>query len=695
MANNVFDLAGSAGTIAPSPQRLPIISKTDGAASVPTVAAASLIQDPEARIRYYSQKMGIPVSKFGIADGNIVYQTKDNTLQQVSPGLLREVAKGFGPSFPAAGSAIGTVPGLLMAATPAAPASIPTAVAGGTTGAMTGQYIRELIASRMAGQEISPARVATEGAIDMAASLTGALIGKGFTKAAATRAGKQFSQAMKSSLGDTARALQQTLAKVNAQYGTNIKLTPAEITGSAELIGGQKALASDPRTSETMAEFAKTRGEQIGVATSQALENIAPKATSPESTGRQLAEASAEAIKNIERQRVLAGSPAYRKAFEAGTVVNIRPFDTALLEAADDFQPLKSVLNKIRSNYTKTIKAGGKTQRVLKSDVSLEYVQNNIKEIIDDEIKIATRQGATKKAGRLLKLQEKLLKDMDNQVPEFAGARAAWGDLSKPVNEVEGGILPALANKNIRDFEYMGARFLTSSSPSAIRQAKTNILAIDGGQDVWNATLRGALEAQWEKANKVAVSQISRPDLVPAQAPARFWSSMVGNPEQMDRLSAAMSPDQMQAFKNLTSIMQAASRAMYSGSDTQMKQAASAANEASNAAGTAIKYALSPWRIPGAASDAVGQAMTDANIKKLADTLTNTNAVEALTALRAGQGGWASSRNLMIAGRVLAQGGMITGELVKDFEDRPPQSILSGGAPNMTQGVKNPFDIAD
>jgi hypothetical protein len=85
--------------------------------------------------------------------------------------------------------------------------------------------------------------------------------------------------------------------------------------------------------------------------------------------------------------------------------------------------------------------------------------------------------------------------------------------------------------------------------------------------------------------------------------------------------------------------------------------------------------------------------MTDANIKKLADTLTNTNAVEALTALRAGQGGWASSRNLMITGRVLAQGGMIAGELVKDFEDRPPQSVLSGGAPSLTQGVRNPFDM--
>ena len=128
---NIFD----DNVIAPSPQRMPIASGTSGAASIPTVAAASLIQDPEARIRYYAEKMGIPKERFGIADGNIVYQTPEGKLQRVSPGFMREVAKGLGPSFPAVGSALGTIPGLLMAATPAAPAAIPTAIAGGTTGA--------------------------------------------------------------------------------------------------------------------------------------------------------------------------------------------------------------------------------------------------------------------------------------------------------------------------------------------------------------------------------------------------------------------------------------------------------------------------------------------------------------------------------------------------------------------------------
>lgn len=693
MADNVFDLADDR-TISPAPMRMPIASGTAGAASIPTVAAASLIQEPEARIRYYSQQMGIPAERFGIADGNIVYQTPEGTLQRVSPGFAREVAKGVGPSFPAVGSALGTLPGLLMSATPAAPAAIPTAIAGGTTGAMGGQYIRELLAKQMAGQRISPTRVATEGVIDMSASLAGALIGRGLTRAAATQAAEQFRQALRTGAGDAAQALRQTLANVNAKYGTRISLTPAELTGSADLIAAQKALTGDPRTGETMAQFAKERGEQIGVAASQMLESLAPKAGTQEATGSALAQAAGEAVTQLSKQRSAAAAPAYAKAWEAGSSVNLQPFDALLTETSDKFQPLKNTLKRIRANYTKPAKVNGETRSVIRDDVNLEYVQDNIKEVLDDEISIAIRSGANKKALRLQELQGKLLQDLDRQVPEYAGARKVWGDLSRPIDEVEGGILPILANKNIRDFEYMGARFLTSSSPAAIAQAKRNILKVEGGQDVWDATVRGALERQWEKANKVPMSYISRPDLVAARAPAVFWSNMVGNKEQLDRLKAAMSPQQLEAFTNLTKIMEAASRAMYTGSDTAAKESAKELLDQTNMAGTAMKYALAPWAIPGAAKDAAGRAMSDANVKKLANVLTSSDAVEALAALRAGQGGkWFNERNMMIAGRSLAQAGMVGGELVTDFDDRPPKSILSGGAPSMTQGMVNPFDM--
>ena len=689
---NIFD----DNVIAPSPQRMPIASGTSGAASVPTVAAASLIQDPEARIRYYAEKMGIPKERFGIADGNIVYQTPDGKLQRVSPGFMREIAKGLGPSFPAVGSALGTIPGLLMAATPAAPAAIPTAIAGGTTGAMTGQYARELLAKQMAGQKISPTRVATEGAIDLGASLAGALIGKGLTRAAATRAAEQFRQALRSGAGDAAQALRDTLARVNAQYGTRITLTPAELTGSADLIAAQKALTGDPRTGETMAQFAKERGEEIGVATSQMLESLAPRAGTPEATGRALAEASGQAVTQLSKQRAAQAAPAYAAAWEAGSTVNLKPFDDALMETAESFQPLKGTLKRIRGNYTKPVKTDGVTSPAIRDDVNLEYVQDNIKEVLDDEISVAIRAGANKKAMRLQELQGKLLQSLDAQVPEYAGARKVWGDLSRPIDEVEAGILPILANKNIKDFEYMGARFLTTSSPAAIKQAKENILKVEGGEAVWNATLRGALEREWEKAKDIPMSYMSRPDLVAARAPSVFWSRMVGKKEQLDRVKAAMSPQQAEAFDNLTKVMEAASRAMYTGSDTAAKESAKEMLEQSTMAGTAMKYALAPWAIPGAMKDAAGRAMSDANIKKLASVLTQSDAVEALAALRAGQGGkWFNERNMMIAGRTLAQAGMITGEMASDFRDRPPQSILTGGAPNMIRGVKNPFDLAD
>ncbi len=48
---------------------------TEGAARPVDVAMASVIQDPNARMRFYSERMGIPIERFGVSGGDIVYRT--------------------------------------------------------------------------------------------------------------------------------------------------------------------------------------------------------------------------------------------------------------------------------------------------------------------------------------------------------------------------------------------------------------------------------------------------------------------------------------------------------------------------------------------------------------------------------------------------------------------------------------------
>jgi len=672
---------------------VPVIETgTERAASPGTVAAASLIQDPRARMRYYSQQMGIPLDRFGIQQGQIAYSRPGTGLppQAVSPGPLRGFLKGLGPSFPAVGGTVGGI-----ASIPFGPAGM---AVGGTAGAMTGQAAREYIAKGLAGQEVSAGRIAFEGGVDLAASLAGMLIGKGLTRAAVTAAAKQFKTAMDQGRQSASQALQGTLDAVNKTYGTNIKISAAELTNNADMIAVQKTLAGDPRTGETMSRFAAERGAEVGRALSQGLEDIGPTFTSREAAGAEMSGAAEQSMVDLAMARARAGKPAYDDAFEAGASIDVSGTIKSLEQAinknprlAGKFrQALKYIADPVTNKEGKVI--GYKS----KEGVSLEYVQDNVKELLDDFIGAASRAGRNKEAMRLKEVQGNLLKEMDGQVPEYAAARKIWGDLSRPIDDVEGGLLPTLAKATNKDFEFMGARFLTNSSPSAIKAARDNILKVDGGQDIWNNFVRGALEQSWEKASKPRIGELGRPDLRGAMPQARFWSQF-GAGDGYERLQAALSPDQMKAMENLLTVMEGASRAIYTGSDTAAKESAKELVGSLGAPGL-LQFAAAPWRVLGALSDATSRQLSNANVRKLADVMTNEGSVDMLLGIAVGKGqGAFNERNLILVANALNNASGVGMSMARDSMSGPgipsEPSPDAPSAPSAPQGVTNPFDM--
>lgn len=684
-AINPFDVLTGSG--------VPVIETgTEGAASPLTVAAASLIQDPAARMRYYSEKMGIPLERFGIQQGQIAYARPGTGLppQAVSPGRLRGFMKGTGPSFPAVGGTLGAITTI--------PFGPPSMVVGGVTGAMTGQTAREYIAKGLAGQEVSPGRIVFEGGVDLAASLAGMLIGKGLTRAAVTAAAKQFKAAMDQGRQSASEALQGTLNAVNRTYGTNIKISAAELTNNADLIAVQKTLAGDPRTGETMSRFAAERGSEVGRALSQGIADVGPTFTSREAAGAEMSGAAEQAMVDLALARSVAGKPAYDEAFEAGASIDVSGTIKALEQAINKNprlsgkfrQALKYIADPVTNKEGKVV--GYKA----KDGVSLEYVQDNVKELLDDFIGAASRAGRNKEAMRLQEVQGTLLKEMDAQVPEYAGARKIWGDLSRPIDDIEGGLLPALAKAKNKDFEFMGARFLMNSSPSAIKAARDNILKVDGGQDIWNNFVRGALEQSWEKASVPKLGELGRPDLRGAMPQARFWSQF-GAGDGYKRLQSALSPDQMKAMDNLLTVMEGASRAIYTGSDTAAKESAKELVGSLGAPGL-LQFATAPWRILGALSDATSRQLSNANVRKMADVITNEGSVDMLLDIAVGKGqGAFNERNLILVANALNNASGVGMSMIRDSMSGPrvpsEPSPDAPSAPSAPQGVTNPFDM--
>ncbi len=619
-------------------------------APVSDVAIASLAEETPARIRYYSQAMGIPEKRFGVAQGQLVYADPQGNLQAVEPGFMRQFARGVGPSFPAVAGTAGTILGGLGGAAAFGAGAVPGAAAGGITGAASGQALRDVLAREFTGQPLSPTRPLREGAYDLGATVAGLMIGKGVSRVVATRAAQELNRQVLQQGRTVMDALSDTVAKVNKQYGTNIRLTPAEVSNAAKLRAQQMALENRPTVAQRLEDFYASRGAEADTAMQGYLRGLSPQA-SPEAAGEGLQSSADMALNMLKKQRTTQGSPVYREAFEEAGFVDTKPvmdeIDNQIKFAGPE---LKRALRKTKGLMQETYtNAQGKT--VSEPIGDLEVLQNRVKETLDDEIGALYRAGRNKAATRLGNVQTKLLSVSDEASSKYAEARKLWGDLSDPISRAEGGILPRLAGKTQKDFEYMGGRFLSSASPSEIGRARDLILKTDGGQANWDATLRGYLGQRWENAGRVFKSQISRPSLGKAAQPSTFWAEMVGNPEQQRRLQAAMSPQQWTAFKNLMDVFEASGRATNYNSTTAAQLQGQELLDATGKGASLYKSAVNPFGVPARMEAWIADTVTDANLQRIVDVITTKESVDELLKISTLSTG--RDRGLMLAAKAL------------------------------------------
>lgn len=631
-----------------------VSQETEGAADIHDVGIASLASEPESQIRYYAEQMGIPEENFGVVAGQIVYMKDDGSLQAVAPGFLRGQAKGVGPSFPAVGGAVGGVSGLILGGgATAGLGAAPAALGGGAVGAGAGEQVRQGLAKLIMGEPLSGARVAEEATFDFVASVVGLLVAKGVTRALATRAGKELKVAIGKGGQKAMDALKTTLDDLNAKYGTDIKLTPAEISNAAKLRAQQMGLENRPETAQTLEDFYAGRGGEIDKAMTQYLEGVSPVAGG-DTAGAALTRSADEAMAVIKAQRVAQGSPAYKEAFREAGPIDISPAFTALeMEIAKAGRPARVALQKVRREMLEPVlDDAGKPvtdaagQKVMQTIDDLEMLQNKVKETLDDEIGAMIRAGRSKAAGALRRVQDSLLENLDAASPKYQAARAKWADLSGPVTAAEGGILPVLSRTTAKDFEYMGLKFFGKASPAEITRARTAILATEDGNEAWNAALRGFMEQSFEAAGRVFKSKIARPSLAKAAGPSAFWADMVGNPIQKRRMAAAMSPEQSVAFRNLMSVFEATGRATNYNSTTVAQQQAIRMLDATGKGAAIFRAAVNPFGIPRRAEQWLSEHATAGNLRFLTEVLTNNDSVETLLKIVNRSG--ARDRNILL-----------------------------------------------
>ena len=513
------------------------LSGSAEAAGIGDIAKASFIDDPNAKARYFSRQRGIPIERYRILDGDVIYQGDDEQWYYEQPKagfgdllsdpgkVAKSIAGGVGASVPIGAGAVAGI------------ASAPMFLAGplgmagsmGITGAAGagGEAAKDAIGSYVSGESqmdlVSPAQ---EGA----AAALGQGIGGALTGWANRNAVRDVGQINR----PAARALQQ---KARAH---DIPLTAAEITNLRTLKGQQTALGNIPRSGELLDDYYAARAGKIDNAVGGFLNHVSPQ-DSAEIAGRQAADAATAARAGLKQARSAATTPLYNAAKGSGAKVDVSDalayIDGRLPEAKG---PIAQGLTKIRGLLFEDAE-----QTILDSRVGPLH---EAKVTIAKMLKQAPKDPSSADNFVLgdLRQVQKRINDALLKVPEYKAANDEFARLSIPIDELDNSILqPLLGLKDTKAFQAAAKLFSpTQTGPKAAFNARTILEAQDPA--AWQAIKRAYLDDVWQKSASRATV-----DAVPDRAGAVWRQKLLGDKKQSDILKAVLRQDEWDALNDL------------------------------------------------------------------------------------------------------------------------------------------------
>ena len=531
------------------------IADPSRAAGFGTALVGGVPTDKQAAIRYFAKQRGIPESRYQVIDGDIAYQAEDGKFYKEVVGALPTAAY-YAPDVAE------MVPDIL-AGVVTAPLTLAGPLGVGTAATITGgvsagaNYLRQKLGGLIGGQEVNPTEVALSGGLSLLGE-TAPAIRKGFVE---RRTAKDIAQMNV--------PMVESLRKKSVDLG--IPLTPAEITGLASLMSQQKVITNVPESQVRMQNFYKGRERKVQSAVDDYLGSLS-KVEDQSVAGNRGIQALEVQRENLIRARDEAVEPIYRAAFEASVPVNTQP----VLNQIDNMlrtQPptgkASGYLRRVRDLLQRPeIDAEGNVLNTFRAEDRLPNLQN-AKFEIDSMLKDEAFGSLDKTIqGQITGIKNNLVERMGVDNPDYIAANRTFERFSQPLNEfnerITGVSLMQMSPDNLKNFSN---RIFQNPSPETIKYAKRQIIA-GGGEEAWNAVTRSFLEEQWTLAKKPSKSQQG----TKFDTGNTWQNAIMGDPKQMKAMQAALNPDQFQALRNLTEVLEAAGSVKKLGSDTAFNQ---------------------------------------------------------------------------------------------------------------------------
>jgi hypothetical protein len=494
------------------------VQESPDPAGMGTAARVGMIENPNARMAAYARAR-FPddpgaTQRYGIIDNDIVYRGDDGQIYRET-GTLGNIAEYVGGqvAMPMAGAAAG-----------AAVAGPPGAALGGAAG-LAYQKLGGLAQGDRQSAGGNARDLGLEGLLSWAGAKLGDVLGKKIANRRVVRDIGQFSS------GDT-----QRLMASGKRFG--VTLTPAEASNLGSLINQQKRLGQGmDEAGDILKQFYGDRAQQVALA----VDDFIGKTPAASRAGASVRDVAASTLDDAKAAQKAASGPLYKMIDDANPEIPERAF---MRFEEDDL---------IRGYVDKAV--SDPKYRLMDTPRNSYKVIDRAGKIMGDEINTLKTAGKTYEAGALEQARKELLGEMDEIVPGYKDARAAWAGAKEYMDELEGGFEGMMARVKDPQLAKIPKELLTSEKygPGDVSRWRKLFLS-QGKAKEWDGLVNVWLRDVWE-------GKAAKGRTVKDMAGARFAEFVFGTPRQQKMLQEALSPKRYGDLKSLVEVLEATGRA--------------------------------------------------------------------------------------------------------------------------------------
>lgn len=573
---------------------------------------SGFVDDPLTKMKIYAKSRGIPLDRYRIVEGEIVYQDDDGKWypekKELGPGALKQLAGEMIPHAPAA------VMSAMGAASPAPLALAPLGAAGG-------EGIRKTIGALAFDEPQTTKGNIADMAVEAGTALAFERAGQAI-KGAANMGGRRLGGNVASQAGEDFKYIDlESMGKMK-RLGEDIgvDLLPPQTTGSKRLADKFNLLGDLDSSSPTIQAARKKQQKEIQGAADRFFNDISTPGADDYQSGKNLVKAADKGISDLKKVRSDLAKPYYDKAKNvrgvdiSGTIKKLDDVIKDTPEASSE----RMAISRIKKMLTTGVEdSKGNKFRVPQDKIS---VLDKVKKEINSKWKKDPAKAPDKDTQKSLNsVLKDMLKSIDEQVPEYAKARKVYETASPYVDQYKKSIVGDVARLEGDNVVKASQRLFSSvgSSPETVAKARRLIHKKD--PDAWNAALKSHLRGIFEKQKSSAGGVDATTNIG-----GMFFKRTYGDPTKRKVLKAAMSKEQYEYFEKLSKVFERAGMILRKESATATRQEMLrdiAGKKTTRMIEIKTRPMVTKWRAIG---DWYNKFRLGKNAKDLADALTTT-----------------------------------------------------------------------